>query len=152
MMFEAQRYSLVLWDALYSMGAGFVVGFVYQVLSVFLYKGKVAVFIKDIATSVFFAVVVFSFSVSFANYKLVRWYNIAFALLGWVMFTPGFSHCWHRVIISLFTGVKNTTVKCAKGICGKLLNKTEKKVKKADENTQKNQTDLLKDCEVVLYN
>ena len=152
MMLEAQRYSLVLWDALYSMGAGFVVGFVYQVLSVFLYKGKVAVFIKDIATSVFFAVVVFSFSVSFANYKLVRWYNVAFALLGRVMFTPAFSHCLHRAVTSLFAGVKNTTVKCAKRICGKLLNKTDKKAKKAEENTQKNPTDLLKDCEVVLYN
>ena len=152
MMLEAQRYSLVLWDALYSMGTGFVVGFVYQLLSVFLYKGKIAVFIKDIAISVVFAVVVFSFSVSFANYKLVRWYNIVFALLGRVMFTPGFSHCLHRVVTSLFTGVKNTTVKCTEGICGKLLNKTDKKAKKAEENTQKNPTDLLKDCEVVLYN
>ena len=152
MMLEAQRYSLVLWDALYSIGAGFVVGFVYQLLSVFLYRGKVAVFIKDIATSVFFAVVVFSFSVSFANYKLVRWYNVAFALLGRVMFTPAFSHCLHRTVTILFAGVKNTTVKCTEGICGKLLNKTDKKAKKAEENTQKNPTDLLKDCEVVLYN
>ena len=152
MMFEAQRYNLVLWDAIYSMGAGFVVGFVYQILSVFLYKGKVAVFIKDTVISIFFAVVVFSFSVSFANYKLLRWYNIAFALLGRVMFTPTFSNCLNKVVSALFSGVKNTTVKCTKGICGKLLNKTEKKVKKAEENTQKNQTDLLKDCEVVLYN
>ena len=152
MMFEAQRYSLVVWDALYSMGAGFVVGFAYQLLSVFLYKGKVAVFIKDIIISVFFAVVVFSFSVSFANYKLTRWYNITFALLGRVLFTPAFSHCFHRGVVWRCGGAKNVAIKCTKGIYGKLSTKPKKKVEKVQENMQKNYSDLLKDCEVLLYN
>ena len=97
MIFEAQRYDLVFWDAVYSMGVGFVVGFIYQLLSAFFYKGKIAVFIKDIAISCIFAIVIFSFVVSFANYKVLRWYNVTFALLGRVMFTPNFGNIVHKI-------------------------------------------------------
>lgn len=152
MIFEAQRYDFVFWDAVYSMGVGFAVGFVYQLLSVFLYKGRLAVFVKDIAIGCIFTIAVFSFVVSFANYKVLRWYNVAFALLGRVMFTPQFGLLLHRWGDMVVMGVKTAVKKVFKGIYGKFLTKKDKNVEKPEEFSQENENEVLKRTEFILYN
>lgn len=152
MIFEAQRYSLVVEDLVYSMGAGFATGVVYQLLSILFYKNKVAVFIKDVLISCFFATVLFSFVVSFANYKVLRWYNIAMALLGRLGFTPAFSKGVHSAVSRLSKYVKSNLIKVFGFFHKKLLTKMQKKVEKFYEKKQKNQTEVLKETEVVLYN
>ncbi len=152
MIFEVQSYRLIFEDAVYSLGAGFATAVFYQLISVFLYKGKIAVFIRDILASVFFSVAVFSYSVSFANYPILRWYNIFFALLGRLMFTPAFSNCLHRYTDKIILIARS----CIKGlltfISGKLSVKIEKIKEKNRKNTQKNSPELLKEGEVLLYN
>ena len=148
MIFDAQSYRLIWADAVHSMGVGFMVGFVYQLLSVFLYKNKVAVFIKDVVISVFFTTALFSYCVSFANYKILRWYNVAFALAGRIWFTPAFSHTGHKLLCFLSMTVKKWFLR----LCGKFLAITEKNKEKKLKNTQKNKSEVLKTEEVLLYN
>ena len=152
MIFEAQRYSLVMEDLIYSMGAGFMTGVVYQLLSLLFYKNKVAVFIKDVLISCFFATALFSFVVSFANYKVLRWYNIVMALLGWLTFTPSFSNGFHSAVGRLSKCVKSKLIKVYTVFHKKLLTKMQKKVERFHEKTQKNQTEVLKETKVILYN
>ena len=137
---------------MYSMSAGFVTGVVYQLLSLFFYKNKVAVFIKDVLISCVFATVLFSFVVSFANYKILRWYNIAAAILGRLAFTPSFSDGFHKLTIQLVKYVKSNLIKVYAKFHKKLLTKRKKKVEKFQEKTQKNQSEVLKETVVVLYN
>ena len=152
MIFDAQRYNLVMWDFLYSMGAGFAVGVIYQLMSVFLYRNKAAVFVKDLVCGGVFATVVFSYVVSFANYKVLRWYNIARALGGLLLFTPGFAQTFHRLTAVVHNPLKNTAKKGFEYFRGKLLTKMQKKVENFHENIQKNQPEVLKQTEIVLYN
>ena len=152
MMFEPQRYSLVLWDAVYSMAVGFVVGFFYQIVSLFLYKGKVAVFIKDVAVAAVFAVGMFSYGVSFANYSLLRWYNVAFGLVGW--------RCWPFAFSKVVNGWQNRMGRRAKtflkasaeAFWGGLSHMVKTTAEKSKKNTQKNNEEVLKETEVLLYN
>ena len=111
-MFEPQRYLLVFWDGVYSMAVGLVVGFFYQLVSLFLYKGKVAVFIKDVAVSAVFALIMFSYVVSFANYSLLRWYNIAFGLVGWRCWPFAFSKMVNRWQNRIIKKVKSFITYC----------------------------------------
>ncbi len=152
MIFEVQSYTLVLWDAVYSMGVGFATAVVYQLLSAFTGRGKIAVFIRDVVISCVFAVLIFSYVVSFANYKVLRWYNVAFGLLGWFCFPLAVGDGINILITGLLQktvtkaiGVKNT-------ICGKLSVITEKKLQKNKKNIQKNPKEVLKRTEVMLYN
>ena len=93
MIFEPQKYLFIWHDALYSLGVGFLCGFFNRLLSSFLYRGKVCVFIRDVLSCLFFALMLFSYTVSFANYRVLRWYNVAFAFAGAVMFMPAFDRC-----------------------------------------------------------
>ena len=45
MIFEAQNYFLVFQDAVFSMAVGFVAGAFYQLIGIFLYKGRAGLFI-----------------------------------------------------------------------------------------------------------
>lgn len=152
MMFEPQSYTLVMWDAVYSMAAGFVVGFVYQLLGVFLYRGKLAVFIRDVAVWAVFAVVLFSFVISFANYKVLRWYNIAFGLVGWRCFPFAFSAICNRWSMAVSRKAGCIIKYCITTIKGKISAIAEKKAIKKKNFTQKNNEELLKETEVLLYN
>lgn len=95
MIFEVQNYKFIFWDIVYSIPVGFVLGFINRLLSVFLYKGKIRLFIKDILNGINFAVLLFSYSVSFANYGVLRWYNLAGAILGFWLFGKGFAALCH---------------------------------------------------------
>ena len=152
MIFEVQSYWLIFQDAVYSLGVGFATGVFYQLISVFLYKGKIAVFIRDVVAAVFFTVAVFSYSISFANYRILRWYNIFFALIGWIMFTPAFSNCMHRYTDIIILTAKDRLKRLAVSVSGKLSVKIEKIKGKNQKNTQKNSDEVLKEREVLLYN
>ncbi|MBR5305666.1 MAG: spore cortex biosynthesis protein YabQ [Oscillospiraceae bacterium] len=152
MMFEPQSYTLVMWDAVYSMAAGFVVGFVYQLLGVFLYRGKLAAFIRDVVSWAVFAVVIFSFVISFANYKVLRWYNIAFGLVGWRCFPFAFSRACNKWSTAVTDKTGCVIKYCIKSIHGKISAFSEKKRIKKKKITQKNKEELLKETEVLLYN
>ena len=152
MMFEPQSYTLIMWDAVYSIAAGFVVGFVYQLLSVFLYRGKLAVFIRDVAVWAVFASVLFSFVISFANYKVLRWYNVAFGLVGWRCFPFAFSAVCNRWCMAVSSKFLNAVKHFAGVVAGEFSAMAEKKRTKKKKITQKNKEELLKETEVLLYN
>ena len=152
MIFEPQKYSFIFQDAVYSLAVGFICGFINRLLSCFLYKGKIKLFIKDVLMTVVFAVSVFSYTVSFANYKVLRWYNVFFALTGLVFFRPCFDRIVH--ILSSFINVTakyvftlfmDTAVKSMKEYY-------RKKVVKHQKNTQKSPSEPLQDDDKVLYN
>ena len=152
MIFEVQSYQLILWDAVYSMGIGFVSAVIYQILSAFMARGKILIFIKDVVISCIFGVLIFSYVVSFANYKVLRWYNVAFGLLGWFCFPLAFGKSFNILISNLLSKISIKTTNCVKQVCGKLSVITEKKSQKNKNNTQKNQKEVLKETEVLLYN
>ncbi len=152
MIFEVQSYRLIFADAVHSMGVGFLVGAVYQLLSAFMYKNKTAVFVKDVLICVFFTTVLFSYCVSFTNYRQLRWYNVAFALAGRLLFTPAFSHSLHCILCCRCNTLKNNVKAICLAFCGKLSVITEKNRDKKLKNSQKNQTEVLKVDETLLYN
>ena len=152
MIFEVQSYWLIFQDAVYRLGVGFATGVFYHLISVFLYKVKIAVFIRDVVAAVFFTVAVFSYSISFANYRILRWYNILFALIGRIMFTPAFSNCMHRYTDIIILTAKDCIKRLAVSVSGKLSVKIEKIKGKNQKNTQKNSDEVLKEREVLLYN
>ena len=84
MNFDVVNYSFLLQDFIFAMGAGFAVGGINRFLSLFLYKGKIRLWIKDMLVAFLFAVAVFSYVVSFANYPDVRIYHLLGALFGFL--------------------------------------------------------------------
>ena len=152
MIFEAQSYYLILLDAVHSLGIGFITGFVYQLLGIFLYKGRKKLFVRDVATGLFFTVAMFSYSVSFANYPVMRWYMVVFAVIGMVMFTPAFSHRAHRILVTVCSFIYSCVNRRSNKICVKLLENIKKKQLKKQKITQKNASEVLKENNIMLYN
>ena len=152
MIFEVQSYALIFHDAIFAMGVGFIAGAFYQILGAFLYKGKVKLFIRDIATGLVFTALVFSYSVSFANYRILRWYMVLPALIGMVSFPFCFSK-WGNIAVR-FMSV--TAVYCGRNVrrkvCGKLLAISQKNKEKKQKFTQKNPPELLKTTDILMYN
>ena len=152
MMYEVQSYALIFQDMLYSLAVGFLAGFINQVLAVFLFKNKKAVFIRDIIMSVIFTVLVFSFSVSFANYKMLRWHNVLMSLIGLIRYHPCFSEGGHIAVL-LFSSVVVFVIRIIKTVAYNFLNKQklkiiEKRKKSECEKTAEN----LKTDDKMLYN
>ncbi|MBQ8604659.1 MAG: hypothetical protein IJ410_07435 [Oscillospiraceae bacterium] len=152
MIFEPQRYTFIWQDAVHSLAVGFLCGFVNRLLSSFLYKGKIRLFIKDVTVSVFFAVMIFSYAISFANYRVLRWYNVVFALAGTVLFRPGFDRAVHLVF-----SLADVTIKYIVSLFRHRLNRSldnyrRKKIEKQQKITQKTETEPLHDNDKVLYN
>ena len=152
MIFDPQSYSLIFADRLYCLAIGFVTGFINQLLAVFLYKGRVAVFIRDVVVSVVFTVLIFSYSVSFANYRILRWYNVAFALVGLVMFAPCFATAGNFLLKTAVKRAGRTVATAIKTTAGQLNEHRQKKLEKKQKFTQKTASDLLKQDDVMLYN
>ncbi len=152
MIFEPQKFTYILQDALYSMAAGFTAGFFYRWLDVFLPKGKVRVFIKDIVTAVFFSFVMYSYVVSFANYRVLRWYNVLFGIIGMILFDPvfntGLKILFSVVKLLLFTRLKRI-VDVLMAERNKFISKQKEKYQKI---TPKNSPQLLKQDDKILYN
>ena len=152
MIFERQSYSFIFQDAVYSMAVGFITGFINQLLAVFLYKGKIKVFIRDIAVSFIFAILLYSYSVSFANYKVLRWYNVVFALAGHIFFAPCFDSTVRMVLKLAAVSIRRAAIVPVRKIGIKLLNKIKKFTEKRQKFTQKNDENVLKQTDIVLYN
>lgn len=148
MIFEPQNYKFIFQDGIYSMAVGFIVGFVNQLLSVFLYKGRIKVFIRDILISVFFTTVLFSYCVSFTNYGVLRWYNCLFALAGRRLFSPCFGAFGNFLLSAAAFSTKNRLKKAAKSSCSRLKKNFENKQKFTPESTK----EPLKDEDNILYN
>ena len=152
MIFSPQSYILIFQDAVFSIGVGFIAGFVYQLLGVFLYKGRRKLFIRDVVTGVVFAVLVFSYSVSFANYPILRWYMVLFAAVGMGLFTPCFSHGGNLLLKLAAATTAFLATGRRKKIRGKLLYVIEKNKEKRQKIPPKNQPEVLKTNDVMLYN
>ena len=152
MIFEVQDYSLIFHDAIFSMGAGFLAGVFYQFLGAFLYSGRVQLFIKDVLAGIVFTTLIFSYSISFANYPILRWYMVLCGVLGMVVFPICFSK-WCNILVRL-AAVTATVLSAAayKKVCGKLLAIWQKNKEKKQKITQKNQPETLKNDDILLYN
>ena len=152
MIFEPQKYYFIFQDAVHSLGVGFLTGFLNRLISPLTGKNKRLIFIKDLLISIFFAVMIYSYSISFTNYNVMRWYNVVVALAGMVLFTP----CVYSAV-SVRTGVvKITAVYMCRAAAGCIRNYAEKaKQKRAEKRqkfTQKNKEELLKEEDILLYN
>ncbi len=152
MIFEPQSYSLIFQDAVYSMAVGFVTGFVYQLLGVFLYKGRAKQFVRDIIAGLVFTVLIFSYSISFANYPILRWYMVFFALLGAGLFTPRFARMGNMLLSLVAATLRFFIAGAFKKVCGKLLDISEKNKQKKQKFPQKNRPEVLKTNDIMLYN
>lgn len=152
MIFEPQSYYLIFQDAVHSLGIGFITGVVYQLLGIFLYKGRMKLFVRDVITGLFFTAAMFSYSVSFANYPVMRWYMVVFAVFGMVMFTPAFSHRAHRILVMICSFLHLCANRRSSKICVKFLENIKKKQLKKQKITQKNASEVLKESSIILYN
>ncbi|MEG1800489.1 MAG: hypothetical protein RR273_00805 [Oscillospiraceae bacterium] len=111
MTFDSVNYALLLFDILYSVSAGILTGFINQVVSIFLYRGRVRLFIKDVLMFFVFSLAVFSFVVSFANYPVLRYYHILAAAVGFFSFNLQFSKAFN----GLFSAVEKLIKKYLQG-------------------------------------
>ena len=152
MIFEVQSYALIFQDMVYSLGVGFLAGFINQLLAVFLYKNKKAVFVRDVIMSIIFTVLVFSYTVSFANYKVLRWYNVLFALIGLILFTPCFSKGGHLLVL-LFASLVVFMLRTTKQRIFGFFSTPKEKIRKNLKQTNCEKSDeVLKTEDILLYN
>ena len=135
MNFDVVNYSFLLQDFVYAMAAGFSARLFNAVLSLFLYGGRLQLWIRDMLVAFVFSVLVFSYVVSFANYPDIRIYHILGALLGFLSFDFKFSTFFCK-ILEKFTNKIKHHILC----CGKKLYSTGCVMKqKLKQNTKKEQ-------------
>lgn len=152
MTFHATSYPLLFQDFLYSIAAGFFVGFINQAVGVFFYRGKKILFIKDLVMAFIFSVVLFSFVVSFANYPVVRYYHIAGGAMGFFAFSPKFSKPVN-MLTNICLGFAFKLVKnCYNHIKNTFCNIIAKYNMEKKENTQKVKENLLQSDDILVYN
>ena len=130
MNFDSVNYYFLLQDFAFAMAAGFAVGGINRFLALFLYKGKVRLWIRDMLTAFIFSVAVFSYVVSFANYPDVRIYHIVGALFGFLSFNFNFSTIFHKFSEKIFSKVKNNMLCYGKKVYSTICTKRQKIHKK----------------------
>lgn len=152
MIFEPQNYLYIFQDAVYSAAVGFVRAALGRLLTGFLHRTKQGQFAADFITGVFFSLLVVSYSVSFANYNVLRFYNVLFRLAGYFSFpklastaVDIFSQILNITCIFLFKSAKEKTVAVVKVY-------RDKKLKKYQKNAQKSSEKVLSDNDMLLYN
>ena len=134
------------------MAAGFAVGGANQFLAIFLPKGKVCLFVRDMLVAFLFAAAVFSFAVSFANYTDVRIYHLLGAIFGFLSFDFNFSTIFHKIFKKFFKKSKNNILcygKKVHGIICALKRKVNQKPKKLQQVAQ---NEDLKSENIWVYN
>lgn len=152
MIFESINYSFFAQDIAFSMAVGFAVALINEFVSIFLYKGRVRLFIKDIFICVLFAVAVFSYVVSFANYPVVRIYHILAAFLGFLSFNIPFSKFFQKLSEKIFDFIKIKILCLNDKIKSIICVFVEKRRHKTQEKEQQGQKAGLKTEEVLVYN
>ncbi|MBR2027850.1 MAG: hypothetical protein IKA10_02520 [Oscillospiraceae bacterium] len=146
MNFDSVNYSFLLQDFVFAMAAGFAAGGVNRFLSLFLYKGKVSLWIKDMLTAFVFAAAVFSYVVSFANYPDVRIYHLLGALFGFLSFNFNFSTIFHKFFEKIYGKIKNNILCCGKKVYHTICVKRQKvSIKHKKQQSLPEKTDLKND-------
>lgn len=152
MIFEVQDYGLIFEDMVYSLAIGFAAGLLNQLLSLFFHRGKISMFIKDVIMCTSFTRLVFSYAVSFANYPILRWYNIAGAAVGFFLFFPRFSPVLQKVldrrICSALSRVRGKIFALLSS-AGEIF---VKNLAKHQKFTIKSNKELLQSDSILLYN
>jgi len=151
-MFESVNYSFLLQDFLFTLAVGFAVGFINQLVSVFIYKGKIRLFIKDIFICTLFAVVLFSYVVSFANYPVVRFYHIIGAFTGFLSFNIRFSIFFQKISEKIFSFIKRKILCSFEKIKSVFCDLCRKKRQKWDETPKTEEKADLKTEDILVYN
>lgn len=152
MIFEVQNYYFILQDAVYSAGAGFLRGRAGRLLSGFLTHNKAGRFASDFLSGVIFSVLIFSYCVSFANYNVLRFYNVIFRLAGFFSF-PKFVSLWADTFSQLFCHtVLFLKSKVKTKISDEIKKVRAKKLSKQQKSAQKSHEKVLSEDEVLLYN
>ena len=152
MIFESINYSFLLQDFLFAMAVGFVVGFINQLVSIFLCKGRAGLFVKDIFICTVFAVALFSYVVSFANYPVVRFYHIFGAFAGFLSFNIRFSIIFHKIFGKIY-GIFEHKMLCVwQRIKSAFCTSWRKRATKHPESKEKGKNADLKTNEVLIYN
>ncbi len=147
MMFSAENYKFILEDCTYALAAGFILSFINEILNSLFYKTKINVFIKDILFFIIFAVILFSYVVSFANYPVLRWYHTLFCIIGFIVSRFSFAKIL-RLIFDLYLAGFYI-------ISSHLKRKVKIKVKfkeKLDNTKSEKNQNLLKSNDILLYN
>ena len=152
MNFDVVNYSFLLQDFIFAMGAGFAVGGINRFLSLFLYKGKIRLWIKDILVAFLFAVAVFSYVVSFANYPDVRIYHLLGALFGFLSFNFNFSTIFHKFFEKFSKKTKNKMLCCGKKVYGIICAQKQKVLKKQKKQQPSPENTDLKNNDNWVYN
>ncbi len=147
MIFDAIDYTLLFDDVLYSLAPGIIIGFINEVLASFFYKGKKAIFIKDVLMSIISSIIIFSFVISFANYRILRWYHFVSCFVGFYFFSFSFSH-----FIKTASAIFFVTIKVINKNFRIKMKKKAKKQSKKHKLSQKNNENTLKKDDKVLYN
>ena len=151
-MFESVNYSFLLQDFLFTLAVGFAGGFINQLVSVFIYKGKIRLFIKDIFICTLFAVVLFSYVVSFANYPVVRFYHIIGAFTGFLSFNIRFSIFFQKISEKIFSFIKRKILCSFEKIKSVFCDLCRKKRQKWDETPKTEEKADLKTEDILVYN
>lgn len=149
MMFDTVNYPFLLQDFLFAMAAGFGVAFINQLLSAFFYRGRL-LFVKDLFVCFIFAVAVFSYVVSFANYPVVRIYHIIAAFMGFLSFNIPFSIIFQKISKKICEFLKRKML-CLHGkikstvcvVCQKITSKNKKDKTVTEERHLKNGEHLV---------
>ncbi len=152
MIFESVNYSFLLQDFLFTLAVGLAVGFINQLVSVFIYKGKVRLFIKDIFICTLFAVALFSYVISFANYPVVRFYHIIGAFIGFWSFNIRFSIFFQKISEKFFGFLKRKML-CRFGKIKSVFCDLHRKRQEKRRKTKKEETKAdLKTEDILVYN
>ena len=152
MIFESVNYVFLLQDFAFAMAAGFVAGIINQIVSIFICKGRICLFIKDIFISTVFAVVLFSYVVSFANYPVVRFYHIVCAFAGFLSFNIRFSIIFHKIFGKIY-GIFEHNMLCVwQGIKSAFCVGWRKRATKHPESKENGKNADLKTNDVLIYN
>ena len=152
MNFDVVNYSFLLQDFVFAMGAGFAVGGINRFLSLFLYKSKIRLWIKDMLVAFLFAVAVFSYVVSFANYPDVRIYHLLGALFGFLSFNFNFSTIFHKFFENFSKNTKNKMLCYGKKVYGIICVKKQKTSKKQKKQQSLPENTDLKNNDNWVYN
>ncbi len=147
MIFTPENYTFILEDCLYALCVGFIVSFINEILKSVFYKNKTMIFIKDILICFIFYILIFSYVVSFANFSILRWYHMLFAIIGFMVSKFSFNRILRFIFnlgfINLYVFIKHFRKNIRINL--KISKKTKTKAKKI------NNLALKKD-DIILYN
>jgi len=152
MNFDSVNYSFLLQDFIFAAGAGFAVGFLQQLLAVFLYGSKTKVAVRDMLTAFIFAVVVFSYTISFANYPDIRIYHILGAFTGFLTFDFEFSAIFQKFFKKIYKFSKDKILCCGKKVYSTICGLRQKYKKKDKKEIQLAKNTDLKNQDNWVYN